>query len=349
MPSTLQKRLGPPTAPAPATGNDSRRHSQTYAIDIVQRVRVTSDEPLTRRKIDAVKKSLGKLGLGAGDQRGCVSDDDGGAGLRVVQTALEVVRGSDAKPASSSSPPPALPLRPHSASPGGSTKQNQDPNQAAVPPKRILFYHAHDPYYGFTNFSPDPIEYRGKRYPTSEHLFQSLKVSGGEPTLTAMAVTSSKARMGSIRVCLYRGVGPNTDDAQMISCSTVPQFLDHRPELAEHIRTCSPRPRIVFDETHRFNPEVRSDWLRVRIDMVCPSPPPLLWLRTHAGGVFGVAADVEPQMDMVLWNKFTQNEHLKRELLSTGNAELVEVSDRFLFPPLSHRVRTHSRRPFIGL
>lgn len=33
-------------------------------------------------------------------------------------------------------------------------------------------------------------------------------------------------------------------------------------------------------------------------------------------------------MDMVLWHKFTQNEHLKRELLSTGDAELVEVSDR---------------------
>ena len=146
--------------PSPATGTDGRRQSQTYAIDIVQRVRVMSDEPLTRRKIDAVKKSLGRLGLGAGD-RGCVSDDD--AGLRVVQTALEVVRGSGAKPTSSPSSPP----RPHSASSGA----------GGQPPKRILFYHAHEPYYGFTNFSPDPVEYRGKRYPTSEHLFQSLKVS----------------------------------------------------------------------------------------------------------------------------------------------------------------------------
>lgn len=133
---------------------------------------MTSGEPLTRRKIDAVKKSLGKFGLGAGD-RGCVSDDDG---LRVVQTALEVVRGSGAK---STSPPP--PPRPHSASPGGSAAKSQkqdQPKQTLVqPPKRILFYHANDPYYGFTNFSPDPVEYRGKCYPTSEHLFQSLKVS----------------------------------------------------------------------------------------------------------------------------------------------------------------------------
>jgi len=43
---------------------------------------------------------------------------------------------------------------------------------------RILFYHKHEPYYGFTNFSDHPVEYQGKRYPTSEHLFQSLKVCG---------------------------------------------------------------------------------------------------------------------------------------------------------------------------
>jgi len=43
---------------------------------------------------------------------------------------------------------------------------------------RILFYHKHEPYYGFTNFSDHPVEYQGKRYPTSEHLFQSFKVCG---------------------------------------------------------------------------------------------------------------------------------------------------------------------------
>lgn len=31
-------------------------------------------------------------------------------------------------------------------------------------------------------------------------------------------------------------------------------------------------------------------------------------------------------MDLALWHKFTQNTHLKDELLSTGDAELVEVS-----------------------
>ena len=42
--------------------------------------------------------------------------------------------------------------------------------------RQILFYHKHDPYYEFTNFSPFPVIYDGKEYPTAEHLFQSFKV-----------------------------------------------------------------------------------------------------------------------------------------------------------------------------
>lgn len=304
MPSALQKRPPAPansgqrasdqgshasniSEPASGTGSagDPRRRSQTYAIDIVQTVRVTSDEPLTRRKIDAVKKSLRKLGAG---DRGCVSDDDAKpGGLRVVETALEVVslRGSDTKSSSPPRTPP--PPRPHSASPGGSAarqKQGQ-PKQAGQPPKRILFYHAHDPYYGFTNFSPDPVEYGGKSYPTSEHLFQSLKVSLWEQRIPT--TTMGQGGRGSTYfcpTCHVEGVGaiPMTHKPSHVRH---PQFLDHRPELAEHIRTCSPRPRVVFDETHRFNPEVRPNWLHVRIEMVCtPSLSPS-FLRTHANSI----------------------------------------------------------------
>ena len=50
---------------------------------------------------------------------------------------------------------------------------NSKPSSARA---RILFYHKTDPYYGFTNFSPHPVIYKGKKYPTSEHLFQSFKV-----------------------------------------------------------------------------------------------------------------------------------------------------------------------------
>ena len=42
--------------------------------------------------------------------------------------------------------------------------------------ERIHFYDKDAPHYGFTNFSPHPVKYLGKVYPTSEHLFQSFKV-----------------------------------------------------------------------------------------------------------------------------------------------------------------------------
>lgn len=67
-----------------------------------------------------------------------------------------------------SSSPKVLKMSPHS------------PRQS-LPRKRILFYHKHDPYYGFTNFSPHPVIYNGKKYPTSEHLFQSFKVFSLHP------------------------------------------------------------------------------------------------------------------------------------------------------------------------
>lgn len=120
---------------------------------------------------------------------------------------------------------------------------------------RILFYHKHDPHYGFTNFSEHPVVYKGKRYPTSEHLFQSFK------------------------------------------------FQDHRPNLAEHIRTCSERPSVAFSEARRFQPEVRQDWKQVNVQ----------------------------KMDEALWHKFTQHSDLKSELLATGDAELVEDSDKDAF------------------
>ena len=41
---------------------------------------------------------------------------------------------------------------------------------------KILFYNKNEPHYGFTNFSPHAVVYNGKKYPTSEHLFQALKV-----------------------------------------------------------------------------------------------------------------------------------------------------------------------------
>jgi len=42
-------------------------------------------------------------------------------------------------------------------------------------PKVIKFYHAHKPYYQFTNFFHAPIVVDGKKWLTSEHYFQSQK------------------------------------------------------------------------------------------------------------------------------------------------------------------------------
>jgi len=132
------------------------------------------------------------------------------------------------------------------------------PVQPSEPPERpsaILFYHSHDPHYGFTNFSPHPVIYDGKRYPTSEHLFQSFK------------------------------------------------FQKYWPGLAEHIRTCSERPSVAFSEARRFQPQVRKDWIDVNID----------------------------KMDITLWYKFTQHDDLRDELLATGDAKLIEDSDKDSF------------------
>jgi diaminohydroxyphosphoribosylaminopyrimidine deaminase/5-amino-6-(5-phosphoribosylamino)uracil reductase len=78
------------------------------------------------------------------------------------------------------------------------------------------------------------------------------------------------------------------------------KFQGHRPNLAEHIRTCSDWPSGAFKEARRFQPEIRSDWRQVNIE----------------------------KMDETLWHKFTQHQKLKDELLATGDAELVEDSDK---------------------
>ncbi|KAJ7146330.1 hypothetical protein C8R44DRAFT_12370 [Mycena epipterygia] len=75
------------------------------------------------------------------------------------------------------------------------------------------------------------------------------------------------------------------------------KFMKDRPDIAENIRN-SQSPRAAFDEAHKQTAYVRSDWQDVKIAM----------------------------MDMALELKFTQDEGLKKMLLSTGEAQLVEDS-----------------------
>lgn len=64
-------------------------------------------------------------------------------------------------------PPLTAPVAPV----GASIAPFQTPKTAPV-----LFYDKNDPFYEFTNFSPHDVIHKGKRYPTSEHLFQAFKV-----------------------------------------------------------------------------------------------------------------------------------------------------------------------------
>jgi len=55
----------------------------------------------------------------------------------------------------------------------------------------IKFYEKEKPYYELTNFAPFEVEYEGKKYPTSEHLFQAFKFLGTRPDLAEHIRTAS--------------------------------------------------------------------------------------------------------------------------------------------------------------
>jgi len=60
---------------------------------------------------------------------------------------------------------------------------------------------------------------------------------------------------------------------------------------------------VAFSEARRFQPEVRQDWKQYNIKA----------------------------MEIAVWHKFTQDRDLKEELLATGDAELIENSDKDAF------------------
>ena len=63
--------------------------------------------------------------------------------------------------------------------------------------KQILFYRINEPYGGFSNFSPHPVELKGRTWPTSEHYFQAQKFAGTEHE---EAVRSAKSPMIAARM-----------------------------------------------------------------------------------------------------------------------------------------------------
>lgn len=67
--------------------------------------------------------------------------------------------------------------------------------------KQILFYRVSESYGALSNFSPHPIELKGRTWPTSEHYFQAQKFAGTEHEEAVRLAKSPTiaARMGRSR------------------------------------------------------------------------------------------------------------------------------------------------------
>src|SRR5262245_41218908 len=67
--------------------------------------------------------------------------------------------------------------------------------------KTILFYRVSEPFGGFSNFSPHPIELKGHVWPTTEHYFQAQEFAGTphEEALRQAKSPMIAARMGRDR------------------------------------------------------------------------------------------------------------------------------------------------------
>ncbi|KAI0056242.1 DUF1768-domain-containing protein [Artomyces pyxidatus] len=80
------------------------------------------------------------------------------------------------------------------------------------------------------------------------------------------------------------------------------KFFQTRPDLAEEIRRL-PSARAARTEAGRWREYQRSDWFEINVDI----------------------------MESILEKKFTQHQHLRFMLLSTGTRELIEDSPDDLF------------------
>ncbi|KXN81223.1 Swarming motility protein YbiA [Leucoagaricus sp. SymC.cos] len=169
MPSRKRMTVYPPqaglseptvtTMPASPTGNPPTRYCVEERIRTIY---VTSNVPPSQWD----HQNLGSLFSQVGDKaepkvqtQYIITEETSGASQPLFSPAiLTTQRSRRSNPPSPLTPSPS----PESHIPRGSRP-------------RIFFYHEHDPYYGFTNFYRRAVNYKSKIYPTSEHLFQSLK------------------------------------------------------------------------------------------------------------------------------------------------------------------------------
>ncbi|KAJ7349819.1 DUF1768-domain-containing protein, partial [Mycena albidolilacea] len=72
--------------------------------------------------------------------------------------------------------------------------------QPTEPRKRIFInFRATKEYRGFTNHSSHPVTYNGKRYPTSEHLYQAFKFMDNRPDIAEVIRTVSESPKGAYK------------------------------------------------------------------------------------------------------------------------------------------------------
>ncbi|KAJ7114660.1 hypothetical protein C8R43DRAFT_831833, partial [Mycena crocata] len=76
------------------------------------------------------------------------------------------------------------------------------------------------------------------------------------------------------------------------------KYMDHRPDLAESIRTSSKSAAHARKQDKRYSAYRHPNWDGMKIQ----------------------------KMENVLWHKFTQHDDLKQRLLATGDAELINYS-----------------------
>ncbi len=180
-------------------------------------------------------------------------------------------------------------------------------------PSVIRFYHSHEPYYEFTNFFAAPFTIKGKTWPTSEHFFHAKKFSRVTVSQIIQALDAPTRVQFAQK---YMHLVPQFDQ-QADSCSCKLQrendnacntFALHsnvfQDITVKELVRALPTPRDAFNFVREMSQFRRKDWEQIK---------------------------VEKAMKPALYAKFTQNPVLKKMLLDTGEAELVEhtVNDRF--------------------
>ncbi|KAJ7722006.1 hypothetical protein B0H16DRAFT_1334929, partial [Mycena metata] len=78
------------------------------------------------------------------------------------------------------------------------------------------------------------------------------------------------------------------------------KYLDNRPDIAERIRTISQAPNKAFRYSMTQLKHQHPDWDRIEINGT--------------------------QMEIANWHKFAQHPELKKQLLATGDMELIHCS-----------------------